>query len=310
MDERTFFQRIDELNVWRRGDERAPHKPLLLLLALARQQRGETRLAYYERDIRDRLKGLLRSFGPHRKVLHPENPFWYLKNDDLWEIPEDDLARIRGGSGTSPTDRRLRDAGARGGLPRNTERLLARRPELIVQAAQRILDGHFTPSLHDSICDAVGLARSVETNPPAERLRRDPNFRHAVLTAYERRCAICDFDMRIDDDLVAVEAAHIKWHAAGGPDAVPNGLALCTLHHRTFDRGAIGLEQAPDGFRLIVSESVNGQSEPLRRLLAEHGRPVRETQRPSQRPLGDFVAWHRREVFRGSPRDMGDSEQP
>ena len=309
MDEKTFFQRIDKLNVWRRGDERAPHKPLLLLLALARQQRGESRMAHYERDIRDRLKGLLRSFGPHRRSFRPEFPFWYLQSDDLWEIPDDDLARIRGGSG-SPTDRRLRDAGARGGLPRSTERLLARRPELIVQAAQRILDGHFTPSLHDSICDAVGLARSVETNPPAERLRRDPNFRHAVLTAYERRCAICDFDMRIDDDLVAVEAAHIKWHAAGGPDAVRNGLALCTLHHRTFDRGAIGLEQAPDGFRLIVSESVNGQSEPLRRLLAQHGRPVRAPQRSRQRPRHDFVDWHRREVFRGSPREMADSEQP
>lgn len=304
MDEKTFFQRIDKLNVWRRGAERAPHKPLLLLLALARQQRGETRLAYYERDIRDRLRALLRSFGPHRKVLHPENPFWYLKNDDLWEIPESDLARIQGGSGATPTDRRLRDAGARGGLSRSTERLLARRPELIVQAAQRILDGHFAPSLHESICDAVGLARGVHRSQPVERPQRDPNFRHAVLTAYERRCAICDFDMRIDDDLVAIEAAHIKWHAAGGPDAVPNGLALCTLHHRTFDRGAIGLDRAPDGFRLIVSENVNGQSEPLRRLLAQHGRPVREPQRSCQRPLGDFVDWHRREVFRGSPRDM------
>ena len=310
MDEKTFFQRIDKLNVWRRGDERAPHKPLLLLLALARQQRGEARLANYERDIRDRLKGLLRSFGPHRKSFRPEFPFWHLQSDDLWEIPDDDLARIRGGSGASPTDRRLRDAGARGGLPRRTERLLVCRPELIAQAAQRILDGHFTPSLHESICDAVGLARGVEHMRPVERPQRDPNFRHAVLTAYERRCAICDFDMRIDDDLVAVEAAHIKWHAAGGPDAVRNGLALCTLHHRTFDRGAIGLEQAPDGFRLIVSESVNGQSEPLRRLLAQHGRPVRAPQRSRQRPRHDFVDWHRREVFRGSPREMADSEQP
>lgn len=305
MDEKTLFQLIEKLNVWRRGSQRAPHKPLLLLLALARLQRGEARLAHYEQDIRDRLTSLLRSFGPPRKVLHPEFPFWYLRSDDLWEIPDEDLARITGGRGSPPTDRRLRDAGVRGGLPRDAERLLTRRPGLIREAAQRILDGHFAPSLHEPICAAVGLTQGVEDALPAERLRRDPNFRHAVLTAYERRCAICDFDMRIDDDLVAVEAAHIKWHAAGGPDAVPNGLALCTLHHRTFDRGAIGLDQAPDGFRLVVSESVNGQSEPLRRLLAQHGRPIRQPQRSRQRPRHDFVDWHRREVFRGSPRDIG-----
>lgn len=304
MDEKTFLQQIEKLRVWSRGGERAPHKPLLLLLALARQQRGEARLAHYERDIRDRLAELLRSFGPPRKAFRPEFPFWYLRSDDLWEIPDEDLARIEGGRGSTPTDRRLRDAGVRGGLPRDAERLLTRRPELIAQATQRILDGHFPPSLHESICQAVGLSRGIETRLPAERLQRDPNFRRAVLTAYERRCAICDFDMRIDDDLVAVEAAHIKWHAAGGPDAVPNGLALCTLHHRTFDRGAIGLDRTPHGFRLIVSESVNGQSEPLRRLLDQHGRPIREPQRSGQRPRHDFVDWHRREVFRGRPRDL------
>lgn len=304
MDEKKFFQLIDELSVWRSGDQRAAHKPMLLLLALARQQRGEARLARYEQDIRDQLKKLLRSFGQPRKRLHPEYPFWYLRNDDLWEIPDEDLARVTGGGG-SPTDRRLRDAGVRGGLPRDAERLLSRRPELIVQAAQRILHGHFAPGLHELICEEVGLNRSVETNLPTERRQRDPHFRHAVLTAYERRCAICDFDMRIDDDLVALEAAHIKLHAAGGPDVVPNGLALCTLHHRTFDRGAIGLDPAADGFRLVVSESVNGQSEPLRRLLAQHGRPIREPQRSCQRPRHDFVDWHRRVVFRGSPRDVG-----
>jgi len=31
-----ILRRFDRLNVWRRGDQRAPHKPLLVLLALAR----------------------------------------------------------------------------------------------------------------------------------------------------------------------------------------------------------------------------------------------------------------------------------
>ena len=31
--------------------------------------------------------------------------------------------------------------------------------------------------------------------------------------------------------------------------------------------------------------------------------PIRHPQRAEQRPNTDFIDWHRREVFRGSPRD-------
>ncbi len=301
MDQGELLRRLDEINVWRRRDQRAPHKPLLLLLALGRLQQGKKRLAFYERDIRQRLHDLLRSFGPPRKSYRPEYPFWHLRSDELWEIPDDDLATIKGGSGASPTDRQLVDLAVRGGLPEPVYRLLGGNPELIQRAAQKILDGHFASSLHQPICDAVGLGRHLEISEKLRR-RRDPNFRRAVLTAYERRCAVCDFDIRIEDDLVALDAAHIQWHAAGGPDHVRNGLALCILHHRTLDRGAIGLERATGGYRLLVSDVVNGQSDAFRHLLRHHGKRVRDPQRNEQRPAPGFVDWHRREVFRGSPR--------
>lgn len=301
MDQGEFLRRLDEINVWQRRGQRAPHKPLLLLLALGRLQQGKQRLALYELDIRDRLRDLLRSFGPQRRRYHPEFPFWYLRSDQLWEIPDEELATIKGGSAASPSDRQLTDLAVHGGLPEAVHRLLEGNPDLVQTAAQRILDGHFAPSLHESICDAVGLDRQVEVSEKLRR-RRDPNFRHAVLTAYERRCAVCDFDIRIEDDLVALDAAHIRWHAAGGPDDVRNGLALCILHHRTLDRGAIGLERATRGYRLIVSELANGQSDAFRHLLRHHGKRVRNPQRNEQRLEPDYVDWHRREVFRGSPR--------
>ena len=37
---------------------------------------------------------------------------------------------------------------------------------------------------------------------------------------------------------LGLEAAHIKWFQARGPDVVQNGLALCSLHHKIFDLGA------------------------------------------------------------------------
>lgn len=161
MDQGEFLRRLDEINTWRRHGQRAPHKPLLLLLALGRLQQGKKRLAFYERDIREQLHDLLRSYGPPRKSYRPEYPFWHLRSDELWEIPDDDLATIKGGRETSPTDRQLVDLAVRGGLPEPVYRLLDGNPELIQRAAQKILEGHFPSSLRRPIRDAVGLLESV-----------------------------------------------------------------------------------------------------------------------------------------------------
>ncbi|HJN77839.1 MAG TPA: hypothetical protein QGF58_28240, partial [Myxococcota bacterium] len=76
------------LKVWKKGDQRAPHKPLLVLMALARLQGGGERLWSFE-DINPLLHELLVEFGPgDRKSVHPEYPFWYLRNDGVWEVPD------------------------------------------------------------------------------------------------------------------------------------------------------------------------------------------------------------------------------
>jgi hypothetical protein len=49
-DDQAIVERFAKFAVWKRGDERAPHKPLLLLIALARIQRGDPRLIPY-RDV-------------------------------------------------------------------------------------------------------------------------------------------------------------------------------------------------------------------------------------------------------------------
>ena len=71
---------IQNLRIWQRGDQRAPHKPLLLLYALGRVSRGEPRKMFYDQVIGD-LKNLLSEFGPPRVSHSPRYPFIRPSND-------------------------------------------------------------------------------------------------------------------------------------------------------------------------------------------------------------------------------------
>jgi putative restriction endonuclease len=76
---------FDRLNVWSRGDQLAPHKPLLVLYALGRWSRGEPADIPFTQVDAD-LTGLLKEFGPPRQSYHPEYPFWRLQNDGVWVV--------------------------------------------------------------------------------------------------------------------------------------------------------------------------------------------------------------------------------
>jgi putative restriction endonuclease len=287
------------VSVWKRGSERAPHKPLLLLLALAAVQRGEDRLIRYTETDR-RLSQLLVEFGPPRKSHHPEYPFWRLQNDgDFWEIPERRKAIERRGPRKRSADvpaRILREVEARGGFTAQVFEELGSDPALVNKIAASILEEHFPASLHQSILDAVGMPWVPEGSRPRER---SGEFRAEVLRLYEHRCAVCGFDGRLGVSDLALEAAHMKWVCHGGPDTPQNGLLLCTLHHRALDRGAIGLSA---NRQVLVSQHLHGGDQVREMFLRFSGQDLREPLVPSARLAESFIGWHRREVFRDPPR--------
>lgn len=84
MTKHAILSKFEALNVWKRGDQRAPHKPLLVLYALARWQQGETEIRF--EAAAPILTGLLQEFGPNRKNDHPELPFFHLQSDGVWEM--------------------------------------------------------------------------------------------------------------------------------------------------------------------------------------------------------------------------------
>ena len=293
-----WLERVGAINVWKRGDQRAPHKPLLILLALAAWRRtGSSRLSF--EDAEPELAGLLQAFGPPGKSVSPQYPFVHLQSDGFWQLDTDVPV------GSSFTLTQLRN-GVAGQLSPEFEGALSEDPRLAPDVANLVLAGHFPESLHADICDAVGLdLDQLEVEMVKARVnrlvrRRDPQFRVRVLRAYSQRCAMCGFGGLLSGQAIGVEAAHIRWHAADGPDEVTNGLALCTVHHKLFDRGVLGA--SPDG-EILVSANFAPMSEAddlyVTRLL---GREIASPQSTSERPEADHVGWHQQQVFSGPVR--------
>ncbi len=287
-------ERLSSVRTWKRGDERAPHKPLLLLYAIARYTQGGQRLIPFA-QVQEQLGTLLEEFGLPRKNTHPENPFRHLQSDRIWEVqgtlPED-LP-----SGRSVSKKKLLDANAVGGLSQDLYDALKDGGEA-ARAIETILQNEFPDTYHEDILNALG----IELDSLTLRRRRDPQFRHEILRAYENSCAICGYTSRLAGTLVGVEAAHIKWHQKGGPDTAPNGVALCALHHKLFDRGMITFSEDR---RILVSEDATGSAIFRHLVLDFHGRPVREPIRTSYTPNPSFLEWHVREVFRDPARPLG-----
>jgi putative restriction endonuclease len=290
-----WLERMAALRQWARNGVRAPHKPLLLLYALGRfQEDADAPLPYTA--VEGDLQRLLSEYGPPRKTT-PAYPFHHLTSDGVWEVRTD---RGPGSPGSGVRD--LRESGATGRLTPELQAALRREPDLLGRIARLLLDLHFPPSLHGELCEAVGL--DLE---PAEaellaavRRRRDPRMRELVLTAYEYRCAFCGYDGRIGAVPVGLEAAHVRWWAFGGPDQVENGLCLCSLHHKLFDKGVLGVG---DDHRILVSQRFVGHSDAAREhVTALSGRPLVGPQ-PGVSPVAaEHRDWHTRQVFHGEPR--------
>src|SRR5690242_15465963 len=67
-----------------REGQRLPHKPLLVLLALGRWAKGDHGAIPFA-DVEKKLEALIRTYGP-KGAGNPQEPFWRLRKDDLWEL--------------------------------------------------------------------------------------------------------------------------------------------------------------------------------------------------------------------------------
>ena len=87
-------------------------------------------------------------------------------------------------------------------------------------------------SLNNSKISGLPIERQVALVNVRKKIR-DNGFKSRVLRSYSNQCAFCGLQLKL------VNAAHIVPVQHDGTDETSNGISLCALHHRAFDRSLV-----------------------------------------------------------------------
>jgi putative restriction endonuclease len=295
LSDEEVLTRLTTFRQYQQDGQRVPHKPLLVLLALSRlQDTGTSALPWSAAETQ--LADLIAEFGPPSKTARAQSaayPFTRLRRDDIWSIdapvPDDNLTT-------------LREHRVTGRLDEGLELALRANPGLLRQAARRLVEGHFPMTVAPDVLTAVGLdpeaviSATTVTDELAERRKRSSSWPQLILAAWDRQCAFCGYDGQLGGAAVGIEAAHVRWFNLGGPDTEDNGMALCSLHHKLFDRGAIGLDH---DHRIQVSGLFSARTEAAKAVYDLHDKQL-DPRRGTSLPALEHVAWHGSQVFKGA----------
>ena len=136
----------------------------------------------------------------------------------------------------------------------------------------------------------IGRDTSTLTTPEkryvVEETRRrlhQPIFREQVLNAYATSCAVCSLR-----HTQLLDAAHIISDSKpNGDPVVPNGIALCKIHHAAYDRNLMGIR--PNYEVVINSELLEEDDGPMLKhgLQEMHGMQLHLPRRPAAHPDRD-----------------------
>lgn len=138
----------------------------------------------------------------------------------------------------------------------------------------------------DGILDAGTTIRRRYATVEVKKRLHQAAFRLSVLEAYDCKCAICHFP-----GTELLDAAHIlpDRDVRGEPE-VPNGLALCRLHHGAFDTNLLGIRPADKV--VVLSETLRAMRDgPTLRhgLQGFDQQPIRVPRRAGLQPREDYL---------------------
>ena len=301
-----LLKHIGNMKMHSSSKGRALHKPLLLLYAIGQWQQGQQdHPAHSFANIKPKLENLLKTFGRFKKSYQNAlEPFIRLE-EALWEVRDHHNNKIqRKNKNDKDNIKKLLTSNPNlytGSLSQSVIDLFNKDNTAVEVVVNRLLE-FFPETFYDDISCDVRL-KEIRLY---KQLPRCPNFRPQVMRAYLERCAMCSYSMSIHTDrtidanirpqVIGVEAAHIKPHCDKGPSTIDNALALCSIHHKALDYGAISVNE---NYQILVSKYIQNYRQVGDLLFVQReGEEIALPQKREHRPSQEFLEWHRSKIFK------------
>jgi len=166
-------------------------------------------------------------------------------------------------------------------------------PELLAYESQQAYTRITSSSLESEIEQLSMPSGPTESTRLVRTRLVQSFFRDAVLSSYEYRCTICQLDL-----MELLNASHIiPWNRNVAMRADPrNGLALCAIHDRAFDRGLLTIT---DSLTVRSSERVKAKTSSELHVVALVKIDGQAIMLPKRfYPASEALAYHRKHIFK------------
>lgn len=164
--------------------------------------------------------------------------------------------------------------------------------DLLLESYRQELDNAFLDVGEAAIQDELVIPGKTEKLREVKVRIAQSFFRRSVLGNYNYQCAIC----RLDNPKL-LNASHIvPWSIDEKRRADPkNGLSLCALHDRAFDRGLLTLDE---DFRVVLSNQLTSKTDSqVHRTAFDEMEGVQIAMPDKFAPAQDALEYHRNNIF-------------
>jgi putative restriction endonuclease len=310
-----YFQRFANLRIDRSHGRPAPHKPILLLSIIELIERH----VIYTNEI-ELTPEIVSTFLNYWNALYPDQrgivalPFFHLMSDGFWHLlPNEGYEKSFKLIRQIKSSYQIRDMVKYAYFDNELFELLSDDKKRTM-FRRVIINNYFDSKEKKRLLQAINLSREAlkyehlliaeagapyTSNKPKEKIRikekvREAGFRHLIMSIYNYTCAVCNMRILTLEGASVVDAAHIVPFSVSANDDIRNGIALCKMHHWSFDEGLLSIDE---NYRVMTTPLLSAQR-PTEWLLTElRNKQIVLPQNESLYPAQEALHYHRENKF-------------